>query len=186
MKYSCIFMVLLFASVFYSCSSDDSDSQNPSLGGCITTIPFLTSDRTMTYSVNGNSGGAVLEFGNCDENGYYITRTIGSSTSTDLYRQNGDFLEVDSQNNGDYFAKVYKLNSQLGESWTHTQSDGTISTHEVVSVDSTITVPAGTFNCKVFSYTTSSIINTSYIFWDDQVGQIKEDAGFFIIELESY
>ena len=140
----------------------------------------------MTYAVNGNSAGAVLEFGNCDANGYYIDRAFGGLAGTDLYRQNGDFLEIDSNNDGDYFSITYKQNASLGDTWTYTQPSGDIVTREVISVDSTITVPAGTFTCKVISYQDSGTINTTYVFWDDQVGQIKEDAGFFVTELESY
>ena len=190
MKRHYILISLIVTSLFFACSSDDSsnddDPQGQIVGGCDTTFPFLQTGRVMTYAVNGNSAGAVLEFGNCDANGYYIDRAFGGLAGTDLYRQNGDFLEIDSNNDGDYFSITYKQNASLGDTWTYTQPSGDIVTREVISVDSTITVPAGTFTCKVISYQDSGTINTTYVFWDDQVGQIKEDAGFFVTELESY
>jgi hypothetical protein len=44
-------------------------------------------------------------------------------------------------------------------------------------------VTAGTYTCKVLSYTNTGIINTTYIFWDDEIGQIKA-TGFGAYELE--
>ncbi len=167
-----------------SCSSND-DTSNSSRGFCDTTIPFLIEGRTMNYTFNANSQ-ASIAIGSCIENGYQITRITPLGNGTDIWRQNGEFLEVDSNGNEDYYAKTYKLNASLGETWTHTKSDGDIVTHSVISVDSTITVPAGTFTCKVFSYETSGTINTSYVFWHDEIGQIKEDAGFIVLELESF
>lgn len=174
-----VFALLLIT----SCSSDD-DTTNPPQGFCDTTIPFLAESRVMNYTFNMSSQ-AIIAIGGCSDNGFQITRTTPLGNGTDIWRQNGEFLEVDSNGNEDYYAKIYKLNASLGESWTHTQSDGDIVTHTVISVDSTITVPAGTFTCKVFSYENSGTINTSYVFWDDEVGQIKEDAGFVVLELES-
>lgn len=177
-----ILISLFVLAAMFSCSSDDStnDSQN----FCNTTIPFLQEGRTMNYAINGNSN-SVIAIGSCSENGFQVSRTTPGASGIDIWRQNGEFLEVDSNSNEDYYAKTYKLNATLDETWTHTQIDGDVVTHTVVSVDSTITVPAGTFTCKVFSYQNSGTINTSYVFWDDAIGQIKEDAGFFVIELES-
>ena len=178
------FLFPLFAlALLCSCSSDDDSSGSQSF--CDTTIPFLQEGRIMNYSINGTNS-SVISIGSCSGNGFQVSRTSPIGNGTDIWRQNGEFLEVDSNSNEDYYAKTYKLNASLGETWTHTQPDGDIVTHTVISVDSTITVGAGTFTCKVFSYQNSGTINTTHVFWDDAIGQIKEDAGFFIVELESY
>ena len=169
--------------LLFSCSSNDDSSGSQST--CDSTIPFLLEGRVMNYEFNGSSGTSIT-VGSCDETGFSIDRITPLGNGIDIWRQNGGFLEADSNGNGDYWAKIYKINATLGESWTHTQADGDIVTHTVISVDSTITVPAGTFTCKVFSYENSGTANTSYVFWDDAVGNIKEDAGFILLELESY
>tara|TARA_Y100000815_G_scaffold87805_1_gene76517 strand:- start:382 stop:933 length:552 start_codon:yes stop_codon:yes gene_type:complete len=174
---------LFIFTLLFSCSTED-DSNN-SQNYCETDIPFLQSGRVMNYLYSGVSGTSIT-IGNCDENGYEVERISPFGTGTDIWRQNGDYLETDSNGNGDYWSKIYKLNAQLGDTWTHTQADGDEVTHTVISVDSTITVPAGTFTCKVFKYDNTGIINSSYVFWHDEIGNIKEDAGFLILELESY
>lgn len=176
-----VFVLLIIT----SCSSNDDTSDSPPQGFCDTTIPFLVEGRIMNYTFNTSSS-ASIAIGSCSGNGFQVTRTTPLGNGIDIWRQNGEFLEVDSNGDEDYYAKTYKLNASLGETWTHTQSDGDVVTHTVISVDSTITVPAGTFTCKVFSYQNSGTINTSYTFWDDEIGQIKEDAGFVVLELESY
>ncbi len=184
------FIILLSAIVLtVSCSSDDSSNNNDDIipqNLCQPTIPFLMEGRTLNYVVAGSSGSS-LTIGACDpEQGFLVSRIAPFGNGTDLWRQNGDFLEVDSNNNGDYFSKNFKLNATVGETWTYTQPSGDVITREVISVDSTITVPAGTFTCTVISYQDSGTINTTYVFWDEQIGEIKEDAGFFTLELESY
>ncbi len=178
-----ILFPLLALALIFSCSSED--DSNDSGNSCDSTIPFLQKGMTYNYAING-SNNSVIAIGDCSENGFEVTRTSPIGNGVDIWRQNGEFLEVDSNGNIDYWAKTYKLNASLGDSWTHTQPDGDIVTHTVISVDSTITVPAGTFTCKVFSYENTGTINTSYTFWDDTIGQIKEDAGFFVIELVSH
>ncbi|MGX7667067.1 hypothetical protein [Flavobacterium pedocola] len=184
---------VLMAFVMASCSSDDSTSDASQ--SCTSTIPFLQTGKVLNYNMTQfgfPSGTMKLTFGDCNGSGFLVNRKILNtagdqiSASTDLMKQDGDFLLVDSSNNGDYFSKTYKKNATLGQTWQYTRPDNSVVTHEVVDIDSLITVPAGTFHCKVFKYTTTSAINESHIFWHDEIGNIKEDGGFFTMELSSY
>ena len=176
-----------------SCNNDDSSSNS----SCNSTIPFLQEGKILEYNIYQfgiHTGTLKYEIGSCNGDGFIVNRnsyqTNGTiySSGTDLWKQDGDFLVTDSNNNGDYFSKIYKKGAQLGDSWTFTRpTDDAVITHEVVDMDSIITVPAGTFHCKVFKYTNTANINDSHIFWDDQIGNIMEDAdGFFKIELKSH
>jgi hypothetical protein len=175
------------------CSGDDDSSSASS--SCDSTIPFFQTGKTFTYSVNQfgfDAGTLKLTYGTCNGSGYLVTRetfdTAGSLvlSATDLHKQEGDFLLSDSNNNNDYFAKIYKKNAALGDVWTVTRPDNSVVTHEVIAVDELVTVPAGTFTCKVFRFTTTSTVNESLVYWNDEVGNIKEDAGFLTLELLSY
>lgn len=174
--------LLLLAMIAAGCGPESSGNDF-----CNTDIPFLMEGKVWHYQTTGSTNGsASLTVGACNGDGYVVTGTMNGTDYTDLYREKNGYLEVDSDYDSDYFSKNYKLNAQLGDSWTHVMSDGTIVTHEVISVDSIITVPAGTFTTKVFKYYTTSALNSSYTFWDDEIGEIKENRGSLIIELESY
>lgn len=183
---------LAMVAILSSCSSDDSSDSTQS---CDSSIPFLQTGKEVNFDLTQfgfESGTMKLTFGNCNGSGFLVNRLVldpsGAqvSSSTDLMKQEGDFLLVDSSNNGDYFSKGYKKNMALGEIWQYTRPDNSVVTHEVIDLDSLITVPAGEFHCKVVKYTTTSAINESFVFWHDEIGNIKEDAGFFSMELRSY
>lgn len=188
------FSKLFFAcmlTVLTACGGDDDSSATSS---CVSTIPFFQTGKTFTYSATqfGFDAGTIrFTYGNCNGSGFLVTReTFDTSgnltlTATDLHKQEGDFLLSDSNNNNDYFAKIYKKNAVLGETWSVTRPDESIVTHEVIAVDEVVTVPAGTFTCKVFRYTTTTTVNESLVYWNDEIGNIKEDAGFLTLELLS-
>lgn len=188
-----LFLCALFS---VSCSSDSSNDSNPAAGDCTSTIPFLATGKSFTYKTTQfgfETGTLKYTVGACNGNGFLASRQVydtngvlsAANSGTDLWKQDGDFLATDSNNNGDYFAKIYKRNATLGETWVYTRpTDGAIITHQLVDLDSLITVPLGSYHCKVIKYTNSATINESHIFWVDDLGQIKEDAdGFFVLEL---
>ncbi|WP_300569983.1 hypothetical protein [Flavobacterium sp.] len=185
-------LVISFISLMSCSNSDDSAAT----GSCSSDIPFVQPGKTFTVKVTqfGFDAGTIkFDIGNCNGSGFLVTRqaydATGTATTsgTDLWKQEGAFLLTDSNNNGDYFSKIYKKGAALGDTWQITRpTDGAVITHEVIDIDSLITVPAGTFHCKVFKYVNSETINDSYIFWNDEIGQVKEDAGFFTTELQSY
>jgi len=185
--------------VVSSCSSSDDDAPviitPPQSSTCTSTIPFFQTGKTMTYKMTqfGTVAGTLkLTVGTCNGDGFSIARevfnTSGTLTSsaTDLWKESDNFLLSDSNSNGDYFSKIYKKDAVLGETWQVLRPDGSTVYHEVVNTDVVVTVPAGTFHCVEYVYTTSSTVNESHIFWNHEVGQIKEDAGFVINELQSH
>lgn len=184
---------LFLISFLISCSSDDIASGGNS--NCDSSIPFLATGKTYNYTLTvlfaGNNT-IKMTFEECNGEDFLIERILTNNQDqsvnyTDLMKQEGDYLLVDSNNDGNYFSKTYKKNAALGDIWTHTKDNGAIVTHEVIAVDSLVTVAAGTFNCKVFKYTSSSTINETFIFWHDDIGNIKEDTGgLFDLELVSY
>lgn len=198
MKMHSKFLIAILASFLaVGCSNDDDSNDNPA-DSCQSNIPFMQTGKSFTYKTTQfgfDAGTMKFSIGNCNGSGFLVSREVrdasnvlvASSSGTDLWKQEGDYILTDSNNNGDYFAKIYKKNATLNDTWQYNRpSDGAVINYTVVDLDSLITVPVGQFHCKVFKYTNSSTINDSYIFWDDQIGQIKEDAGFFQIELKAY
>jgi hypothetical protein len=195
-KYSKILLSILTTIFVLSCSKSDSPATENPTASCASTIPFLQTGKVFNYNIIqfGAAAGTIkFSIGACNGTGFLVNRetkdvsgnVVASGSATDLWKQDGDFILTDSNNNGDYFAKIYKKNAALNDTWQYTKTDGAVVTHKVIDVDSLITVPAGQFHCKVFKYTNSGTINDSYIFWDDQVGQIQENAGFFKTVLKS-
>ncbi len=136
---------------------------------------------------------ATIKIKSCNGEGFLVDRTMydistgKSGTTTDLWKQDGDFLLTDSGNDKDYWAKTYKKNAVIGDKWTYEKANNKIITHEVIAIDSSITVPAGTFKCTVYKYSTSTTVNETFVCWNDEIGNIKEDGdGLFLLELKSY
>lgn len=184
----------LLALAIISCGGDD-DNNNPVIpvtGNCTTDIPFFQTGKYAKYQLSqfgSESGTMKLTYGACGGTGlispmeFRNTSNVVTQTVQNRMWQNGVWLMNDAKNDGIDLLKLYKKDAQLNDSWTETLADGDVVTHTVVDIDSLITVPAGSFHCKVYHYEKSDIINDSYIFWNDQYGQIMEDAGFFKIEM---
>ncbi|RZJ28736.1 MAG: hypothetical protein EOO48_09155, partial [Flavobacterium sp.] len=159
------------------CSSDDGGASQP--GNCDSNIPFFHTGKFFKYNVAQfgiNAGTMKLSFGECSGDGFASTMesrntsNVVTSTIPNTFWQDGAFIVGDANNDGIDFHKIYKKDAALNDSWTETDADGAVITHTVVDMDSLITVPAGSFHCKVYHYEKSDIINDSYIFWDDGVG----------------
>ncbi|OWP85161.1 MULTISPECIES: hypothetical protein [Flavobacterium] len=182
--------------ILVSCNKEDSkDVMSDTKGSCESSIPFLKTGKEVVFDLftfGKKSGTMKMTFGSCNGEGFLVTRNFYNDlgelvrSSVDLMKQEGDFLLVDSDNNKDYFAKSYKKNVQLNEEWKHVRADKAVVTHKVIDLDSVIKVPAGTFHCKVFKFSTTTAINDSYIFWNDDIGNVYEDTGFFKMELKSF
>lgn len=189
-------LVILTFSLF-SCSSDsdsDDNNGNPS-GSCTSDITFFQTGKYQKYKVTQfgfDTGTMKLTYGACNGSGlittmeFRNTSNVVTSTIQNKFWQDGVWMINDANNDGIDPHKLYKKNAVLNDTWSETDEDGAIVTHTVVDIDSLITVPAGSFHCKVYHYEKSDIINDSYIFWDDEFGQIMEDTGFFKIELMEY
>lgn len=186
--------VSLLASAFllFSCSGD-SDSSG---GNCESDIAFLQTGKTLTYSLDqfGTPIGTMrLDFGSCDGNGVFsLTRkffdntAVETSSQVDKLKIDGDFMAIDVQNTETFYERLYKKNAQLNETWNDMKGDGTVYTREVIDIDSLITVPAGTFHCKVYKQTSSNSIGENYLFWDDEIGEIMEESLFLTLKLTSH
>jgi len=175
----------------FGCSSD-SDGGTPATGNCNSDIPFFQTGKFEKFKftqLGTDMGTMKLSFGDCDGTGlvssmeFRNTSNVVTQTIPMKFYQEGVFLISDPNNNGAPFLKQYKKDAQLNDTWTETSENGATIIHTVVDVDSLITVPAGSFHCKVYHYEKSDIINDSYIFWNDEYGQIMEDAGFMKLEL---
>lgn len=182
--------LVLLAFGAFSCSSDDGDGNNA--GNCDSNIPFFQTGKYQKYNVTqfGMLAGTMkLTFGDCAGDGlstvmeFRNTANVVTQTVPNKFWQDGVFLTGDANNDGVDFHKIYKKDAQLNDTWTETDDDGAIITHTVVDMDSVVTVPAGTFHCKVYKRVKSDIINTSHLFWHDEIGQIMEDAEFVKLEL---
>ncbi|WMI69156.1 hypothetical protein [Mangrovimonas sp. YM274] len=188
------FALLLAISLFFNCSTDDGDSSATS--NCETDIPFLQEGNSWTYQMTVfgfENGEASMTVGQCNGAGYEVERVVPNlstgqlETGTDLWMQDGDYLINEVGNGSGTLAEIYKKNVSVGDVWTYTRGDGHTVTHEVVAVDSLITVPAGTFSCNVFKHTTTSAFNETFVCWNDDFGNIKEDGmGWFNLELINY
>lgn len=181
-----LFPLLVLALVF-SCSSDDdsSGSQN----ACDFDIPFIVEGNKWTMNVTQfgfDAGQITNELMTCGESGMEVLITAPNGSLTNNWKQEGGYLWTDANDAVDDYNRFYKINAVLGDVFEYTRNDGTVSTTEVIAIDSTITVPAGTFVCDVYKKTSTSVINETFTMWNHEVGQIKSDSGFSKFELDSY
>lgn len=190
MKNTCKIALAILAFGAFSCSSDSDGGSSE--GSCESNIPFFQTGKFEKFKLSQfgmDAGTMKLTFGECNGDGLVSTmefrNTANAITQTvqNKFWQDGMFLVNDPNNDGAPHFKLYKKDAQLNDTWTETDEDDAIITHTVVDMDSLITVPAGSFHCKVYHYEKSDIFNDSYIFWNDEHGQIMEDAGFFKLEL---
>ena len=184
-------LCLLVTISFFSCSDDNDSDDVSSCNDSV--IPFLKKGNTWTYNIKSlgiDNGQLTLTVKNCTGDGFAVDMLATDSTFDEIltndafWKETDDFILADVADN--VGAKMFRKNAQLGDTWSYTQGDRGITTHEVIKIDSVVTVPAGTFTCKVYKYTATDIFNESFVFWNDEIGQIKEDAGFVSTELASY
>lgn len=185
------FLFLLISITAFSCSEDN---DNDTLSSCESSIPFLKEGTVWTHNIKTfgfDNGQLTLTVKSCNGEDYAVDMLAENSSYDELltnsdviWEETDDFiLAYVASNIG---SKIFKKDAKLGDVWMHTQADGGIATHEVIKIDSVVTVPAGTFTCKVYKYTATDIINESFVFWNDDIGQIKEDSPFLSTELVSY
>ncbi|WP_396155419.1 hypothetical protein [Flavobacterium sp.] len=194
MKFFLKGVLLASAFLLFSCSSSDDGGSN---GDCDSDITFLQTGKTLKYSISQfgfPAGGMKLEFGGCNGNGVFsVTRRFfdvnnaQTSSQVDKIKINGAYMEIDVANTTEVFwERLFKKNAQLNDVWSDTRADGTVYTREIIDMDSIVTVPAGTFNCKVYKQTSSTAIGENYIFWNDEVGEIMEESLLLTLKLTEY
>ena len=184
-----ILFPLLAIVLLFSCSSDD--DSNGSQNACDFDIPFMVEGNkwTMNATQFGFDAGQVEnELIGCGNSGMEVLITTPNGNISNNWKQEDGYLWTDANDaaDNDGYNRVYKINAELGDVFTYTKNDGTVSTTEVIEIDAVITVPAGTFVCDVYKKTSTSVINETLLMWNHEVGQIKTDSGFVIFELDSY
>jgi len=184
-------LLLVLTMALFNCSKDENDDNSSICND--SEIAFLKEGNTWSYNIKSlgfDNGELTLTIKNCNGEDYSIDRIAKNSsfdellTGSDLWEETSDFIVANTVGNEN--AKIYKKNAKLGDTWMYTQKDGGVVTYEVIKMDSIITVPAGTFSCKVYKYNATDIINELFVFWNDEIGQIKENAGFVSLELSNY
>lgn len=182
-----ILALCLLLSVFNCSTSDDSNNDNQ--GSCEFDIPFVVPGNTWTSNVTTfgfDAGQIVNEVIGCGDGGMEVLITSPTGNISSNWKQEDGFLWTDANNAVDGFNRFYKIDAQVGDTFSYTNNDGAVYTTEVIAVDSTITVPAGDFVCDVYRRTSTSIINEIFTMWNHDIGQIKSDSGFTVFELASY
>ena len=177
--------ILLLA---FNCSSSDDNNENPN-ATCEFDIPFVVEGYLWTSNVTqfGFDGGQITnELIGCGDNGMQVRLTSPTGNITSNWKQEGGYLWTDANDAVDGFNRFYKIDAEVGDTFSYTRNSGAVYTTEVIAIDSMITVPAGTFPCDVYKRTSTSIINEIFTFWNHDVGQIKSDSGLTVFELASY
>lgn len=178
-----------------SCSSDISGDPIATAEGCATDVQWLQPGKYVKYNLTQfgfTAGQMQMTFGECNGTGFVTERKMTDmsgnviSTTQDLVYREGNYVYNDVGMDGGYASILYKKGAQLGDTWSVTDDSGRVVTHEVVDIDSLVTVPAGTYHCKVYKYTTSTSATESFVFWNDEVGNVKESGSWIGMELQSH
>ncbi|WP_369995320.1 hypothetical protein [Winogradskyella sp.] len=184
MKFKIVILALLLT---FSCSSNDNNNENSN--SCEFDIPFVVQGNKWTSNVTtfGFDGGQIEnEVMACGDNGLEVVITGPTGSITNIWKQEDGYLWTNANNAVEGFNRFYKINAEVGDVFTYNNNEGALYTTEVIAVDSTITVPAGTFICDVYKKTSTNVINETFTMWNHDVGQVKSDSGFTVFELASY
>lgn len=180
--------ILLLTLLTLNCSSSD-DSNDDNQNSCEFSIPFVVEGNLWASNVTtfGFDGGQIEnEIIGCGDNGMEVMITGPTGSITNHWKQEDGYLWTDANGAVGGYNRFYKINAEVGDTFSYTREDGSEHTTEVIAIDSMITVPAGTFPCDVYKKTSTSVINETFTMWNHDVGQIKSDSGFTVFELDSY
>jgi hypothetical protein len=187
-------ILIAFISIFFiNCSKPSPETIAPTTIN--SSFPFLNINKYSNFKaiqLGSIVGSLKVTVGNYEENGFLVTETkydpngVEISTDYDLWKEENGYIKLYNHKSTLDVSRIYKLNPILNESWQDINSNGETVTHRVVDIDSLITVPAGSFHCKVIKFELSSGVNESYTFWNDEYGKIQEDIGYIRIKLDSH
>ncbi|MBL0358711.1 MAG: hypothetical protein IPP72_18425 [Chitinophagaceae bacterium] len=173
---------LLLLLAVSSCKKDDAPSNTN------TSIPYLKIGNKWIYNITGGFTSYTTTTNEITavNNGVY---TLATKFDTDpganayLYGDNGYLNWYDEGQSKGANQKVLKYNNlNVGNTWTRITASETY-THECLSVNESVTVPAGTFICKKIKVTFANAFNEQTTYWSDDFGQVKVDNLFFSVEL---
>ncbi len=180
------------ATLSVACSNDNDSSANAF--SCESDIPFVQTGRS--FDLELFQLGAVVQLytisvGECDGQGFDVQRLtrnaagVAVGTVQSKIRINNGYVEGFSPQTG-ITQRIFKKNAAVGDVWEDIGISGGTIRQQIIDLDSIITVPAGTFSCVVTKYDDESQLGTSYMFYNAQVGQVLQDAGFYELRLTDH
>jgi hypothetical protein len=182
---------LLFAvAALLSFNSCKKESADPGDANTNTPITFLKVGNKWVYNI---TSGFTTYTTTTNEvtgvnNGIYTISTKFDDTPGDrvyLYGENGYLNWYDEGQAKGANQQILKYNNaQVGDTWTRITPTETYH-HECVSINESVTVPAGTFVCKKIHTTFENAFNDQDTYWSDEFGQIKIDNLVLSTELAS-
>ncbi len=184
-KMKWLLLSLTVLMVFSSCKKDNPDGSNQP-----TDIAFLRVGNKWVYNITGGftSYSTTTNELISVNNGTYKMATWFDDTqgaSVYLYGQGGYLCWYDEGLSKGANQQLYKYqNAVVGDTWTRITPTETYH-HECLSVNESVTVPAGTFICKKIKVTFENSFNDQTTYWNDTYGQIKVDNLLFSTELAS-
>jgi len=159
-KLNKIFLISFLIMIFASCSKDD-DENNPNNNSNIGYFEFMKLGNKWEYRIGGMFSPETMEILSFDTDVTNLRRynSDGSPLSSDGWAgEHIQWLAKDSL--------LWGLSGYVGQKWetdtswhfilTNMSTGKYICTHEIISIDSIITVPAGDFSCivieRLYSY----------------------------------
>lgn len=185
MKKSSLYLLSLTLLIAFSSCKKDNDT-DLSTGA----IPFIKVGNKWNYDVTGGlypyTTYTTEVTGN--NNGIYTMASWFDNTQlpdAGIYFENGYMNTYDAVETKGANQQLLKItNAKVGDTWTRITPTETYY-HELLSVNETVTVPAGTFVCKKVRTTFKNAFNEQDTYWSDEFGQIKIDGLVLSTELVS-
>lgn len=180
------------ATLSVACSNDNDSPANAF--SCESDIPFVQTGRSFDlelFQLGTVTQRFNITVGQCDGNGFDVQRTTRNGAGAIINSQqskirlNNGYVEGVTPGT-DVTQRIFKKNAAVGDVWEDIGVSGGTIRQEVIDLDSIVTVPAGTFSCVVTKYDDESQFGTSYMFYNAQVGQVLQDAGFYELRLTDH
>jgi hypothetical protein len=188
MKQNHLFILVLFALIsFNSCKKESTDNQSSTP---TTPIPYLAIGNKWVYNVTGGITGysTFTKQIISNNNGVYVSSTLWDNTAGTAVYEYSDHGFLDTYDEGETQGANQHLveytNPKVGDTWTRITPSETYY-HTMVSIDTSITVAAGTFVCNAVKTEFKNAFNDQYTYWSNQYGQIKIDGLELSTELAS-
>lgn len=165
-------------------NTTETPNNNVTAAPCTTSIPYMKEGFVAEYGIysGANEVGSQVFENNCFDNTLVRTKTFefkgAKSTSFEMTKIENNFIHI-KENNDNFYSKIYQQNCVKGSKWQVEKPRGATSYYEVMEVDSTVTVPAGTYSCKLIRRTdTDSSLPEFYLF-NEEVGLVSQKLLFY-------
>lgn len=186
-----------------SCSKDDEAIAAPinnntttntiSSVGCDAKVPYMQNGFKANYayySDNEDLGDSQSFEYSCVGN-QLVRKTLFSvwgqnSESSNIVMVQNNYISVKSSTTSN-LRKPYKHDAKLGETWSNLKDNGATETYLVMAVDSMVTVPAGTYSCKLIKRTATDSAIPDMALYSDEVGLVYQEVPFLgTLKLKSF